>query len=91
MKTTSDIDSTPQGELVNANIPYVRGVIYETDHPEHKYVTPARTFNGWCADCHALQRVGKGFKPKHGWEYPVPILRSDLLEPVAAIIEEVEP
>ena len=87
MKTTLDIDSTPQGELVDANIPYVKGVIYETDldNPE-KYVTPVRTFNGWCADCYVLKKVGRGFTYNQQIPYPVPIKRDYLLEPIAAIL-----
>jgi hypothetical protein len=87
MRTTSDIDSTPQGELVNARIPYVKGIIYEIDRPDFKYATPVHTFNGWCADCYMLRKTGRGFRLDPESPYPMPVKRDVLLEPVAAILQ----
>jgi hypothetical protein len=91
MKTKTDLSIITQTftaqELVDANITYVKGVVYECDTYDTDFVTPSRTFQGWCCDCWPLVQRGKGFALKPGFTDPVPIKETDLGEPVAVITE----
>jgi len=92
MKTSKDLalrsETLTCEELVDANIPFVRGVIYEADLPEAKYVTPVHTFNGWAADCYPVRKGRGGFEyDKALGDYPIPVKCEYLGEPVAVITE----
>jgi hypothetical protein len=74
-------------ELVDANTDFVKGVIYKTDDPHDKYVTPTRTFNGYCADCYVLERKNGTFSRKY--DIAIPINKSELGAIVGVLISEV--
>lgn len=63
-------------ELVDANTDFVKGVIYKIYDPHGKYVTPVKTFNGYCADCYVLNRKNGAFSRKY--DIAIPINKSEL-------------
>lgn len=90
MQTSFDFDEITETfaayELINIHTDYVKGVIYETDLGDAKFVTPCFTFNGWCCDCWVLERQADGtFEKAPGREIPEPIKREYLGEPLCVI------
>ena len=89
MKVTKKLEivlhTTNAQELVNANIPFVKGVVYKTDLPEAKFVTPVSTFNGWCCDCWPLVKSKDGFAKKI--QSPIAVVPSNLGEIVGSLTD----
>lgn len=90
MKTSKDFSrlfvTASALELVEANVTYVKGVIYSCDLEKVKFVTPDRTFNGWACDCWPVKARGSGFELDTTYSRPIPVKTEYLLEPVAVIL-----
>ena len=89
MNTTTDFSIRRQTltceQLLDANTDFVKGVIYKAAIPEAKYVSPVRTFNGFCCDCYLVRRTRKGFEMDT--IIALPVNKSDLGEPVCCIAD----